>query len=60
MYSAGTTTKTDIVVRVRWLVMVAVGATQVVEVVVVPCSTAQNAGKTGFEPTLFKNNALLF
>jgi len=37
------------------------GATQVVDVVVVPVSTTHNAGKTGFEPTLFsKNNAFLF
>ena len=41
-----------VVVRVRWSVVVAVRATQVVEVVVVPCSTAQDAEKTGFEPTL--------
>jgi len=43
MYSAGTTTKTDVVVRIRWIVVVTVGATQVV--VVVPGSTTQNAGK---------------
>jgi hypothetical protein len=53
MYSAGTTTKTEVVVRVRWLVVVAVRTAQVVEVVVVPRSTAHNAGKTGFEPALF-------
>ena len=52
MYSAGTTTKTVVVVRVRWLVVVAVRVAQVVDVVVVPRSTAQDAGKTGFEPTL--------
>jgi hypothetical protein len=53
MYSAGTTTKTEVVVRVRWLVVVAVRTAQVVEVVVVPRSTAQDAGKMGFEPALF-------
>jgi len=52
MYSAGTTTKTVVVVRVRWVVVVAVRAAQVVEFVVVPRSTAQDAGKMGFEPTL--------
>ena len=52
MYSAGTTTKTVVVVRVRWSVVVAVRTAQVVEVVVVPRSTAQDAGKMGFEPTL--------
>jgi len=53
MYSAGTTTKTVVVVRIRWPVVVAGRAAKVVEVVVVPRSTAHNAGKTGFEPTLF-------
>jgi len=52
MYSAGTTTKPKIVVRVRWFVVVTVGAAQVV--VVVPRATTQNAGKMGFEPTLLQ------